>query len=85
MRAERLRAHMNRHTLPIAWIAQEEEGAIGMAALRVHDLYGRDDLNPWLGGVYVRPEFRRRKGSPTGFSAVNPGGARACPAELPAA
>lgn len=31
-----------------------------MAALRVHDLHGRDDLGQWLGGVYVRPESRRR-------------------------
>ncbi len=59
-RAERLRAHMNTHTLPIAWIAQEDGVAMGMAALRMSDLHGREELGPWLGGVYVRPEFRHR-------------------------
>src|SRR5262245_6925749 len=26
----------------------------------VHDLEGREDLSPWLGGVFVGPDFRRR-------------------------
>jgi N-acetylglutamate synthase-like GNAT family acetyltransferase len=32
----------------------------GSAALRVHDLEGREDLTPWLAGVYVGRDFRRR-------------------------
>src|SRR6516164_653416 len=28
--------------------------------LRVHDLEGREDLTPWLGGVFVGSHFRRQ-------------------------
>jgi GNAT superfamily N-acetyltransferase len=59
-RLGRLRLHMNRDQLPIAWLAHDGARAFGTAALRVHDLPGREDLGPWLGGVYVAPEFRRR-------------------------
>jgi len=59
-RAEKLRRHLNRDSLPIAWVAHSEAGVAGTAALRVHDLEGREDLTPWLGGVYVLPEHRRR-------------------------
>ena len=55
-----LQAHMNRDVLPIAWVAHSDTEAFGTAALRVHDLEGREDLTPWLGGVYVLPQFRRR-------------------------
>lgn len=59
-RIAKFRAHENVDTLPIAWIAHEGDRVLGTAALRIHDLEGRDDLSPWLGGVYVRPEFRRQ-------------------------
>ena len=59
-RAEKLRRHTNRDELPIAWIAHEDGIALGTAALRATDLEGRDDLAPWLAGVFVRAEFRRR-------------------------
>jgi GNAT superfamily N-acetyltransferase len=59
-RAARFEAHMNRDVLPIAWVAHIEDRVAGTAALRIHDLEGREDLTPWLGGVYVLPEFRRR-------------------------
>jgi GNAT superfamily N-acetyltransferase len=58
-RIEKLHAHMNRHNLPIAWVAHASGKVLGTAALRVHDLEGREDLTPWLGGVFVGPEFRR--------------------------
>jgi len=59
-RMQRFRAHMNRDLLPIAWLAHEEGHALGTASLRASDLPGRDDLSPWLGGVYVAPPFRGR-------------------------
>ena len=58
-RAAKLRLHMNRDQLPIGWLAHEGSRAIGTVALRTHDLPGREDLGPWLGGVYVTPEFRK--------------------------
>ncbi len=51
---------MNRNKLPIAWVAHENGQPLGTAALRVHDLEGRQDLTPWLGGVFVGSQFRRR-------------------------
>jgi GNAT superfamily N-acetyltransferase len=59
-RRQRFRAHMNRDVLPIAWLAHEGGRALGTAALRASDLPGREDLSPWLGGVYVEPPFRGR-------------------------
>src|SRR5215467_13051355 len=59
-RIKRLKAHMNRDQLPVAWIAHANSELLGTAALRVHDLEGREDLTPWLGGVFVGSQFRRR-------------------------
>jgi GNAT superfamily N-acetyltransferase len=59
-RLQRFRLHLNRGALPIAWLAHEGERALGTAALRATDLPGREDLTPWLGGVYVAPELRGR-------------------------
>jgi N-acetylglutamate synthase-like GNAT family acetyltransferase len=49
---------MNRDKLPIAWVAHANGQLLGTAALRVHDLEGREDLTPWLGGVFVGSPFR---------------------------
>ena len=59
-RIRKLQAHMNRDELPIAWVAHADGQLFGTAALRVHDLEERDDLTPWLGGVFVGSGFRRR-------------------------
>ena len=59
-RVGKLRAHLSRSELPIAWVAHSEGQVLGTAALRTHDLEGREDLTPWLGGVFVLPAFRRR-------------------------
>jgi N-acetylglutamate synthase-like GNAT family acetyltransferase len=59
-RVKKLKAHMNRDELPIAWVAHANGRLLGTAALRVHDIEGREDLTPWLGGVFVGPPFRRR-------------------------
>src|SRR3979490_722788 len=53
-----LRTHMNRDSLPIAWIAHTERQGFGPAALHRHDLPGREDLEPWLGGVFVIEQYR---------------------------
>ena len=59
-RVKKLQAHLNRDKLPIAWVAHANDQVVGTAALRVHDLQGREDLTPWLGGVFVRSDFRRQ-------------------------
>src|SRR6476660_5593079 len=59
-RIKKLHAHLNRDKLPIAWVAHANDQLLGTAALRVHDLEGREDLTPWLGGVFVGARFRRQ-------------------------
>ena len=59
VRIRKLNAHLNRDQLPIAWVAHADGRLLGSAALRVHDLEGREDLTPWLGGVFVGEQFRR--------------------------
>ena len=59
-RIKKLQAHLNRDKLPIAWVAHANGQLLGTAALRVHDLEGREDLIPWLGGVFVGAHFRRQ-------------------------
>jgi N-acetylglutamate synthase-like GNAT family acetyltransferase len=59
-RIKKLKAHMNRVELPIAWIAHSNGQLLGTAALRVYDLEDREDLTPWLGGVFVDSHFRRQ-------------------------
>ena len=59
-RIKELNAHMNRDQLPIAWVAHANGRLLRSAALRVHDIEGHEHLTPWLGGVYIGPQFRRR-------------------------
>lgn len=59
-RVAKFQTHQNYEDLPIAWIAHDGDTALGTAALRTHDLEGREDLGPWLGGVYVQPQYRRQ-------------------------
>jgi N-acetylglutamate synthase-like GNAT family acetyltransferase len=59
-RIQKLKAHMNRDELPTAWVAHANGQVFGTAALRVHELEGREDLTPWLGGVFVGSHFRRQ-------------------------
>src|SRR5438445_7672117 len=74
-RIKKLKAHMNRDKLPIAWVAHANGQLLGTAALRVHDLEGREDLTPWLGGVFVGSHFRRQ-GIGTALCATVEAGAR---------
>src|SRR4051794_3017979 len=59
-RAAKFKAHLSFDELPIAWVAHEGDCALGTAALRQFDLEGREDLSPWLGGVFVLPSHCRR-------------------------
>jgi len=59
-RAAKFRTHLNKDTLPIALVAHDADEVYGTASLRVHDLPGREDLTPWLGGVFVGKQYRCR-------------------------
>jgi N-acetylglutamate synthase-like GNAT family acetyltransferase len=58
-RIEELKEHMNRDQLPIAWVAHGNGQLFGTAALRVDGPQGREELTPWLSGVFVGSHFRR--------------------------
>lgn len=59
-RTDKLHDHLNRSCLPTALVAMSGQQALGIVALRVHDLDSRTDLGPWLGGLFVVPEVRGR-------------------------
>lgn len=54
----KLRQHMQKSELPIALIAHQHGEVFGTASLRRYDLEGREDLSPWLGGVFVMHKHR---------------------------
>jgi N-acetylglutamate synthase-like GNAT family acetyltransferase len=57
-RVIKLQQHMQKAELPIALVAHQNGEVLGTAALRRHDLDGREDLSPWLGGVFVLQKHR---------------------------
>jgi GNAT superfamily N-acetyltransferase len=59
-RVAKFRTHLNKEILPIALVAHDGDKVLGTASLRVHDLPGREDLSPWLGGVFVGVAYRGR-------------------------
>src|SRR5436189_5759926 len=59
-RIKKLKAHMNRDHLPIAWGAHANGQLLGTAALRGHDREGREDRTPGRGRVVVGSQSRRR-------------------------
>src|SRR6266498_3220086 len=57
-RIKKLKTHMNRDKLPIAWVAHANGQLLGTVGLRVHVFEGREDLTPWLGCVFDDPASR---------------------------
>lgn len=56
---QKLRDHLNEKTLPIAYIALHDNKPVGMCSLRQNDGV-RVDLLPWLGSLFVVPEYRNQ-------------------------
>jgi N-acetylglutamate synthase-like GNAT family acetyltransferase len=59
-RRQKLREHCQREQLPIAWVAHDGGQALGTIALRIHDLPDYLEFSPWLGGLFVLPQYRQR-------------------------
>jgi predicted N-acetyltransferase YhbS len=51
---------MHTDDLPLALVAFTDGELFGMGALREHDLPGHEQFTPWLGGMFVRLQHRRR-------------------------
>jgi GNAT superfamily N-acetyltransferase len=54
------RDRMNTDRLPLTLVALHREKLVGMVSLKFHDMDTRPDLDPWLGGLLVLPEWRNR-------------------------
>lgn len=51
---------MNIDRLPLTLVALHGADLVGMVSLKFHDMDTRPDLDPWLGGLLVLPEWRNR-------------------------
>ena len=49
---------MNSDRLPLTLVAVHGGELVGMVSLKYHDMDTRPDLDPWLGGLFVLPEWR---------------------------
>ena len=59
-RTARLRDACGHTAIPIVVIAFTDTALLGSAMLIAHDMDTRMDLSPWLAGVFVAPDHRRR-------------------------
>ena len=49
-----------RDQVPTIFVALDGATPIGCAMLIEYDMMSRKDLSPWVGGIFVRPEFRQQ-------------------------
>ena len=54
------RDRMNTDRLPLTLVAVQLGELVGMVSLKFRDMDTRPDLDPWLGGLLVLPEWRNR-------------------------
>jgi N-acetylglutamate synthase-like GNAT family acetyltransferase len=51
---------MNSDRLPLTLVALHDSSLVGMVSVKFHDMDTRPDLDPWLGGLFVLPQWRNR-------------------------
>jgi len=59
-RMARLETSLERDRIPLTVVAHDNGELLGSASLIPHDMETRMELTPWLAGVFVGPEHRRR-------------------------
>lgn len=59
-RTVRLRGFSNGKQIPMTVVALDENEVLGSASLIEHDMETRMELTPWLAGVFVGEQYRRR-------------------------
>jgi predicted N-acetyltransferase YhbS len=58
--AQSMRDRCHTDSLPLALVAFDKDQVLGTIALKPQDLDIRPELTPWLGGLFVLPQYRRR-------------------------
>jgi len=59
-RAAKLREWGGRRQIPTAFVASADGNLLGSVMLVAHDMETRQKWSPWLAGIVVAPEYRRR-------------------------
>jgi GNAT superfamily N-acetyltransferase len=59
-RAARVERACGHHEIPTTFVAIYGDEPVGSASLIAHDMLTRPELSPWLAGVFVPSEYRRR-------------------------
>lgn len=59
-RMDRLCGYANADQIPLTVVALDGSEVLGSASLIPHDMDTRMELSPWLAGVYVGVQYRRR-------------------------
>ncbi len=47
-----------KNTIPLTYVGMNNDECIGTVSLVINDLQERQDLTPWLGGLYISEEYR---------------------------
>ena len=55
-----IRERTGKNHLPLALVALENHQLRGTVCLKIHDMESRTELSPWLAGLFVAPDHRRR-------------------------
>jgi len=59
-KVEKLKKKAQIGKLPFLFVAKKEEKLVGTGGLFIDDLDGREELSPWLGGVYIVEKYRNQ-------------------------
>ena len=59
-KTEKLKKKAQIGKLPFLLVAKEGKNLVGTGGLFIKDLDGREDLSPWLGGVYIVNKYRNQ-------------------------
>jgi N-acetylglutamate synthase-like GNAT family acetyltransferase len=54
------RRAQNTEKIPLTWITLDNNKIVGMIGLKEYSHDDRKDLSPWLGSLFIHPEFRRK-------------------------
>lgn len=56
--SEKMSKSINRNSLPIMLLAHLNSSLIGVVELKISENSSHPEYTPWLGGLYIKPNFR---------------------------